>query len=98
MDYKKQTWVDGETPLDAEHMNHIEDGITAAHEAIKALPEIPEIPEVPDVDATLSAPGAAADAAVVGQKVAEIVADIEEIKGNSGAVFTVDADGNAQIK
>lgn len=27
MAYKKQTWVDLETPLDAEHMNHIEDGI-----------------------------------------------------------------------
>lgn len=25
--YEKQTWVDGTTPIDAEHMNHIEDGI-----------------------------------------------------------------------
>ena len=31
MDYIKQPWVDGETPLDAEHMSHIEDGIEAAH-------------------------------------------------------------------
>ena len=27
MEYTKQTWVDGTTPIDAEHMNHIEDGI-----------------------------------------------------------------------
>lgn len=27
MAYTKQTWVDGTTPIDAEHMNHIEDGI-----------------------------------------------------------------------
>ena len=27
MAYEKQTWVDGTTRLDAEHMNHIEDGI-----------------------------------------------------------------------
>lgn len=27
MAYEKQTWVDRVTPLDAEHMNHIEDGI-----------------------------------------------------------------------
>lgn len=27
MAYKKQTWVDLETPLDAEHMNHIENGL-----------------------------------------------------------------------
>ena len=97
MDYIKQNWVDKKTPLDAEHMNHIEEGIAAAHEAIKELPEMPEIPDVPAVDDTLSAPGAAADAAVVGQKVAEIAAEIEGIKENSGAVLTVDADGNAQI-
>ncbi|MBO7172322.1 MAG: hypothetical protein J6V52_05155 [Bacteroidaceae bacterium] len=29
MAYEKQTWVDRVTPLDAEHMNHIEDGIAA---------------------------------------------------------------------
>nr|DAE35572.1 MAG TPA: hypothetical protein [Caudoviricetes sp.] len=27
MAYTKQTWVNNETPCDAEHMNHIEDGI-----------------------------------------------------------------------
>ena len=27
MAYTKQTWEDGTTPLDATHMNHIEDGI-----------------------------------------------------------------------
>ena len=27
MAYTKQTWVDGTTPIDAEHLNHIEDGI-----------------------------------------------------------------------
>ena len=30
MTYIKQTWVDDVTPLDAEHMNHMEEGIAAA--------------------------------------------------------------------
>lgn len=30
MTYSKQSWVDGQTPVDAEHMNHIEDGIASA--------------------------------------------------------------------
>ena len=32
--YTKQTWVDGETPVDAEHLNHIEDGVERLSEAI----------------------------------------------------------------
>ena len=28
MAYQKQTWVDGVTPLDAEHLNHMEQGIS----------------------------------------------------------------------
>lgn len=28
MAYTKQTWENGKTPLDAEHMNHIEEGIS----------------------------------------------------------------------
>lgn len=27
MAYTKQQWIDNQTPLDATHMNHIEDGI-----------------------------------------------------------------------
>ena len=30
MAYAKQAWVDGVTPVDAAHMNHLEDGIAAA--------------------------------------------------------------------
>ena len=30
MAYEKQTWVDGVTPLDAEHLNHMEQGISTA--------------------------------------------------------------------
>lgn len=33
MAYEKQTWVDLETPVDAEHLNHMEDGILANSEA-----------------------------------------------------------------
>lgn len=32
MAYKKQTWVDGVTPLDAEHLNHVEEGISQLSE------------------------------------------------------------------
>lgn len=34
MAYKKQTWVDGVTPLDAEHLNHVEEGISQLSEPI----------------------------------------------------------------
>lgn len=32
MVYEKQTWVDNQTPVDAEHLNHIEDGVAALSE------------------------------------------------------------------
>ena len=75
MAYEKQTWIDRQTPLDAEHMNHIEEGVSAAHEA---LANLPEPPEVPAVDATLTQPGAAADAAVVGGKFDELSEEIAQ--------------------
>jgi hypothetical protein len=37
MPYIKQVWVDRETPLDAEHLNHIEVGIYDAHDLIAGL-------------------------------------------------------------
>lgn len=37
MAYKKQTWVDGVTPLDAEHLNHMEQGISQLSEEIANL-------------------------------------------------------------
>jgi hypothetical protein len=37
MPYIKQVWVDRETPLDAEHLNHIEVGIYDAHDLIAEL-------------------------------------------------------------
>lgn len=33
-EYVKQTWVDGQTPVDAEHLNHMEEGIAANAEAV----------------------------------------------------------------
>lgn len=38
MAYAKQTWVDGVTPLDAEHLNHMEQGISQLSEEITAIP------------------------------------------------------------
>lgn len=37
MAYTKKTWVSGETPLSAENMNNIENGIANAHEDISEL-------------------------------------------------------------
>ena len=34
MAYEKQTFIDGETVLMAEHLNHIEDGISVVDEAL----------------------------------------------------------------
>lgn len=39
MAYQKQTWVDRVTPLDAQHMNFMENGIQAAHNEINTLKE-----------------------------------------------------------
>lgn len=39
MAYEKQTWVDGETPLDAEHFNHIEQGIADADKNAATQPD-----------------------------------------------------------
>lgn len=54
MAYTEQTWVDGETPLDAEHMEHIESGIKSASEpAWTDITGKPTIPTMPTAD-TLS--------------------------------------------
>ena len=37
MTYEKQTWVNGVTPLDAEHLNHMEQGISQLSEEIANL-------------------------------------------------------------
>ena len=37
MAYEKQTWVDGVTPLDAEHLNHMEQGISQLSEEIASV-------------------------------------------------------------
>ena len=37
MAYEKQTWVDGVTPLDAAHLNHMEQGISQLSEEIAGL-------------------------------------------------------------
>lgn len=105
MDYIKQTWVDKETPLDAEHMNHIEEGIAAAHEAIKALPETPEIQESP-VQSVNGKTGAVAltaddvgalpaDAEIIDTTardgVTALTEEITDLKENGGAGVAVDA-------
>lgn len=38
--YEKQTWVDNETPVDAEHLNHIEEGVAALSEGKVSLDEV----------------------------------------------------------
>lgn len=47
VDYTKQTWVngpDGQTPLDAVRLNHMEDGIDAASEQLLVLNVGEEVP------------------------------------------------------
>ena len=39
MSYEKQTWVNGVTPLDAEHLNHMEQGISQLSEEKVSLPK-----------------------------------------------------------
>ena len=40
MAYNKTNWKNGETPLNADNMNHLEDGIFSATEAINGLTAI----------------------------------------------------------
>lgn len=99
MAYEKQTWINKQTPLDAEHMNHIEEGIAAAHEALANLPEAPETPDVPadvTVDATLTQPGAAADAAVVGEKIGELSEEMLPTTDQPHMQLVTDASGTAK--
>lgn len=74
-EYIKQTWVDGETPVDAEHLNHLEEGVAAAHKAIAELPEIPEIPDAP----VQSVNGKTGDVALTASDVGALPADAEII-------------------
>lgn len=55
MAYTKQTWVDGTTPIDAEHMNHIEDGIEAASSGQSAQMFLSVDEPIADIDAVYDA-------------------------------------------
>lgn len=44
MAYNKQTWVDGVTPLDAEHLNHMEQGISQLSEEMLTEESDPTVP------------------------------------------------------
>ena len=44
MAYEKQTWVDGVTPLDAEHLNHMEQGISQLSEEMLTEESDPTVP------------------------------------------------------
>lgn len=72
MAYEKQTWVDNETPVDAEHLNHIEEGVAALSEEIEELTENITGSSV-TVDETLTQSGQAADAKVVGDALATAI-------------------------
>lgn len=103
MKYEKQTWVDNVSPLNAERMNHIEDGVSALSEEIDDLKESGGAGVV--VDATLSIHGAAADAAKTG----EIAAELEmgssknlnvtpyETRSQNGVTFNVNDDNSITL-
>lgn len=59
MAYEKQTWVDGVTPLDAEHLNHMEEGISQASAKTEEMEE--KIPSYVD-NAIANAIGTALEA------------------------------------
>lgn len=46
MGYVKQTWVDKETPIDAAHMNHLENGVRALSEDMEKMITQSEIDEL----------------------------------------------------
>jgi len=81
MAYEKQSFVAGQT-LTAAQMNHIEEGIAAAHEAIENLPESSGGVVI---DATLSKSGAAADAKIVGDIVTVLTDKIDDLENGAGA-------------
>ena len=96
MAYEKQSFVAGQT-LTAAQMNHIEEGIAAAHDAIENLPESSGGVVI---DATLSKSGAAADAKIVGDIVTVLVEDkIDKQQGseNVGKILVIGSDGNVTL-
>ena len=80
MAYVKQTWVDRETPLDAEHMNHIEEGIAANDAALEEMKKQPASSVA--VDNTLSVEGNAADAKATGDAVRQLTEEMANVKTN----------------
>ena len=56
MPYTKQTWADHETPLDAEHLNHMEQGIAEAYTAPgAAVADVAQDADAATLAATLNA-------------------------------------------
>ena len=85
--YNKQTWQDGVSPVNAERMNHMEDGIAGAVRTINgATPDANGNVEVSgngsggtvDVDATLTQSGMAADAKAVGDAIGQLSEAIDD--------------------
>ena len=90
MSYEKQTWVDGTTPLDAEHLNHMEAGIASAVQTTsQTLPEEQKSQARTNIDAL-----SAADVNTVLQQ-AKDSGQFDGPPGPQGPAYTLnDADKN----
>lgn len=76
MAYEKQTWIDGKSPLNAERLNHIEEGLANLVASVNGVaPDENGNVEITvsgsgvnniELDTTLTVAGAAADAKAVG--------------------------------
>ena len=85
MNYEKYTWIDGVSPLNAERMNHIEEGIFALSD------------ERIELDTTLTQSGKAADAKVVGDVLERIGFVSGEATANGNTIVLTDANNKNLI-
>lgn len=80
MAYDKQTWVDGPeggTPLSAERLNHMENGI---EEAQNVIPPAPTIASIQGLQTALDAKALNADHEALESTVNDLVARIEALE------------------
>lgn len=107
MAYEKQTWVDGVTPVDAEHLNHMEDGIAANAEAVEKLKEsdlqtatgnVVSLETMKDVEITLEAE-IEGTATLIHQSKNFLPSPMDNVpnKTENGITYTANEDGSVTI-
>lgn len=97
--YQRTTWEDADstaTPIDAQNLNHIEDGIYNVTEKVKDLEtDVPA--KATNAEITSEADTGYVTPKLVGQIVDRIFGEQKALKYSGGKLVYTDADGNEHI-